>query len=94
MRPACVSVVLLMMAPAALACDSSSPCLYSKEGKFLGHLNKNPYDPDSVANPHGRYGSPYSPDSINNPNGRYGSPYSADSANNPYATGGIVIRGR
>ena len=60
-------------------------------GKYLGNLNSNRYDPNSVSNPYGRYGSPYSPDSINNPYGQYGSPYSPNSANNPYSSGGPVI---
>lgn len=52
----------------------------------LGNLNSNPYDPNSVSNPYGTYGSPYSPNSVNNPYGVYGSPYSPYSANNPYTT--------
>ncbi len=57
-----------------------------RTGKYLGNLSTNKYDPNSVSNPYGRYGSEYSPDSINNPYGRYGSQYSNDSVNNPYAT--------
>jgi hypothetical protein len=57
-----------------------------RNDKYLGDLNANQYDANSVNNPYGRYGSPYSPDSINNPYGRYGSRYSNESANNPYAT--------
>lgn len=68
------------------------PQLYSPDGKYLGNLNSNQYDPNSVNNPYGRYGNPYSPDSINNPYGRYGSPYSPDSANNPYAPSNRVPR--
>mgnify|MGYP005848835223 CR=1 FL=1 len=60
-------------------------------GKFLGNLNNNPYDPYSVANPYGPYGSRYPSDSANNPYGRYGSPYSPDSARNPYTSGGPAI---
>ena len=56
-----------------------------KDGEYLGRLNKNKFDPDSVANPFGRYGSKFSPDSINNPYGTYGSRYSPYSATNPYA---------
>jgi hypothetical protein len=63
---------------------SDSPKIYSSDGKFLGNLNANPYDPDSVANPYGQYGSRYSPDSINNPYGEYGSRYSPSGARNPY----------
>jgi hypothetical protein len=64
-----------------------------KTGKYLGKLNANRYDADSVSNPYGRYGSRYSTDSVNNPRGRYGSRYSTDSINNPYTTGGPVIYG-
>lgn len=62
--------------------------------RYLGRLSANPYDPESIANPFGRYGSRFSPDSINNPFGRYGSPYSPYSPLNPYATMPPVIVGR
>ncbi len=77
----------------AVTLTAQSPELRSGDGKdkFLGNLNANKYDPDSVANPYGRYGSPYSPDSVNNPYGRYGSPYSNESAKNPYAARPPVI---
>lgn len=61
------------------------------DGKYLGNLNANRYDPNSVSNPYGQYGSRYSPDSINNPYGQYGSRYSPKSATNPYATQAPVI---
>ncbi len=68
------------------------PILVDRQtGKYLGILSNNRYDPDSVANPYGRYGSKYSPDSINNPYSKYGSRYSNDSINNPYATNPPVI---
>jgi len=60
--------------------------IYAADGTYLGRLNANKYDPESVANPHGQYGSPYSVTSIRNPYYVYGSPYSALSPNNPYAT--------
>ncbi len=62
------------------------PRIIGRDGTYLGRLSTNPYLPDSVTNPYGRYGSPYSPDSIRNPYGRYGSPYSPYSATNPFAT--------
>lgn len=65
---------------------AQSPQIYSQDGTYLGNLNSNQYDPYSVANPYGRYGSQYSPDSINNPYGQYGSQYSPNSVNNPYAS--------
>jgi hypothetical protein len=63
-------------------------------GKYLGNLSTNQYDPNSVSNPYGRYGSEYSADSINNPYGQYGSRYSNDSPNNPYATNPPAIQSK
>lgn len=60
--------------------------IYGADGTYLGKLNANKYDPESVANPYGQYGSKYSPTSINNPYSQYGSKYSTQSANNPYST--------
>jgi hypothetical protein len=65
--------------------------IYGADGQYLGRLNANRYDPESVANPYGRYGSPYSPTSINNPYSKYGSRYSPRSATNPYATTPPVV---
>ena len=56
------------------------------DGQYLGKLNANKYDPESVANPYGQYGSKYSPTSVNNKYSQYGSPYSSTSSTNPYAT--------
>ena len=67
--------------------EAQSPFLISNEGQYLGDLNDNPYDPTSVSNPYGLYGSPYSPDSVNNPYGRNGSEFSIDSPNNDYSIG-------
>ncbi len=69
----------------------NSPKLYDSQGGYHGNLNANPYDPNSVANPYGRYGSQYSPDSINNPYGA-GSRYQQDSPTNPYGQGMGVYR--
>lgn len=71
--------------------SADSPQLYDSQGQFRGNLNSNRYDPDSVANPYGRYGSPYSPDSIKNPYGA-GNPYAPDSPTNPYGSGMRVYR--
>ena len=68
---------------------AGSPVIIAPNGQYLGTLNNNPYDPNSVADPYGPYGSPYAPNSINNPYGPYGSPYSPQSATNPYSTGGV-----
>jgi hypothetical protein len=76
---------------AGMALSAQSPIVVSRDGKYLGNLSSNPYDPNSIANPYGRYGSPYQADSVNNPYGRYGSPYSNQSANNPYATEAPIV---
>src|SRR5262249_12957078 len=47
--------------------SSNSPQLFDSQGGYHGNVNSNQYDPNSIANPYGRYGSQYSPDSINNP---------------------------
>lgn len=66
--------------------------LYSttSEARYLGQLSSNPYDPDSISNPYGRYGSKYSADSINNEYGA-GNPYNSDSPFNPYGEGWVII---
>ena len=64
----------------------------SPDGTYLGKLSANPYDPDSISNPYGVYGSRYSPTSVNNSYGQYGSRYSPNSANNPYASSSPSIQ--
>lgn len=46
--------------------DYNSPKVY-ENGNYRGNLNGNQYDPNSISNHYGKYGSPYSPESINNP---------------------------
>jgi hypothetical protein len=77
-----VSVVFVL----ASSASAQPPAIIAADGTYLGVLSANPYDPDSVSNPYGRYGNPYSPDSINNPYGRYGNPYIPDSVRNRFAT--------
>ncbi len=64
----------------------NSPQLYTNDGQYRGNLNTNRFDPNSVSNPYGRYGSKFSPDSINNPYGA-GSRYKQNSPYNPYGQG-------
>ena len=63
-------------------------------GVYLGNLNSNKFDPNSVSNKYSTYGSTYSPNSINNSYGQYGSKYSNNSVNNPYATNSPIIMGQ
>ena len=78
-----IAMAMALLVPPLVLAQS----IYAPDGTYLGNLNRNQYDPNSVSNPFGRYGSQYSPDSINNPYGRYGSPYSPHSPNNPYNQG-------
>jgi hypothetical protein len=87
MKSAIICCVALLVSTAAYAQTTGSPIIVAPDGTYLGNLNSNQYDPNSVSNPYGRYGNPYSPDSINNPYGQYGNPYSPNSVTNPYATG-------
>lgn len=74
-----VSLILCLSVPAAAQVQ-----LYARDGKYLGNVTSNRYDPNSINNPYGQYGSKYSPDSINNPYGEYGSAYSSKSPDNIY----------
>ena len=76
-----LAAALLLAATPAFA---QSPQIYAPDGTYLGNLNSNRFDPNSVSNPFGQYGSRFSPNSINNPFGQYGSPFSPNSARNPY----------
>lgn len=85
-----IAGAILGMSAQALA---GPPAIYDpKTGKFLGYLSNNEWDPNSVSNKWGRYGSEWSPDSVNNPWGKYGSPYGQDSARNPTTRGGNAPR--
>lgn len=72
---------------------TAAPKIIAADGTYLGRLSANPYDPQSVSNPYGKYGSPYSATSINNPYSQYGSAFSTMSPNNPYATKAPVLCG-
>lgn len=60
-------------------------------GKYLGNINNNQFDPNSVSNQFGRYGSKFSQDSINNQFGQYGSKFSNDSPHNSFGNNAPII---
>ena len=70
-----ILIAFLLLASTALAADyynpnnipwdPDGPKVYDSDGNFMGNLNPDPHDPDSINNPHGIYGSPYQPDSVN-----------------------------
>jgi hypothetical protein len=47
---------------------TNSPRIYSPQGEYLGNLNNNQFDPNSVSNQFGA-GSPFKPNGVNNPFG-------------------------
>jgi hypothetical protein len=70
---------------------SNSPHIYAPNGTYLGNLNGNPMDPNSIANPMGPHGSAMMPNSINNPF-TYGSPYGYAPPASPFGSqGGIRL---
>ena len=75
-------VCLAVTSGTALA--QQTPGIYAPDGTYLGRLNSNRFDPDSVSNPYGQYGSRFAPDGINNPYSQYGSRFSPNSVRNPY----------
>lgn len=75
-----------MTPPLPLPRYPSPPAIVAQDGQFLGVLSSNKYDPLSVSNRFGPYGSEFSPTSIHNKFSPYGSPFSPLSPNNPYAT--------
>jgi hypothetical protein len=80
------AILALCMLVAPAVSSAGDRYLVSPDGTYLGNLNENQFDPNSVSNQFGRYGNQFSPDSINNQFGEYGSPFSNKSAHNPYAT--------
>ena len=63
-----------------------SSYLIAQDGQFLGEINTNWHDRNSILNEYGPYGSPYSKTSIFNSYSSYGSEYGRYSINNPYCS--------
>jgi hypothetical protein len=60
--------------------------LIAADGRFLGIVNKNPFDPVSLSNEFGEHGSQFQPYSIFNEYGQYGGQYSLLSPFNEHST--------
>lgn len=71
--------IIIIIAATAWLCAGTAPVSAQHD---LGRLSANPHAPKSTANPASRF----DPDSVTNPQGRYGSPESISSATHPYAT--------
>ncbi len=82
-----IALLALLLSSAAQAqTDGGPPNIIAPDGTYLGQLDGNQYNRDSVNNPYGRYGNPYG-NTVTNPYGRYGSPYSPSSPNFEYGRG-------
>ena len=66
-------LITLLASPAIAQTEGGPPQVFSSDGTYLGNLDGNPYNLNSITNEYGRYGSPYTRDGINNPYGKYGS---------------------
>lgn len=60
--------------------------LKTPSGVFLGNVNRNRFDADSLVNPYSQYGGRYSAESIFNVYSQYGSPYGSESPYNKFST--------
>ena len=60
--------------------------LRTPSGVFLGNVNRNPFDNDSLSNQYGPFGNRYGPESIFNQYSQYGSPYGSESPYNKFST--------
>ena len=69
---------------------TSAPMLFDSNGAYRGNLSANRYDPNSISNPYGPYGSRFSPTSVHNPYGA-GSRFLPDSPLNPFGTGWSIF---
>ena len=78
-------VLSLLITP--VSAQEGPPQIFAPDGKYLGDLDGNPYNSNSVNNPYGRYGNPYGRDNVTNPYGKYGSEYSPYSPNFQYGRG-------
>jgi len=77
---------LLISLVSVFAISLNNLQIIADDGTFLGTLNENRYDLNSIYNEYGTYGSKYNAKSIFNPYGNYGSDYSSVSPFNAYAS--------
>lgn len=84
-------IIILLSSGLASAQIKSGLHLVGSDGTYLGKLTTNEYDPDSVFNEYGDYGSEYSDTSIWNEFCPYGSDFSNKSAFSDFATKPPII---
>lgn len=84
---------LLLFTVFSISCFSQTLHIYGGQNheEYLGCLNCNNYDKNSIWNEYGTYGSSYNSNSIWNEYGTYGSEYNANSPWNSYGSNPPVI---
>jgi hypothetical protein len=81
-----IAALFFIAAVSLFAVSLSELRIIADDGTFLGTLNENAYDSNSIYNEYGTYGSKYNAKSIFNQYGNYGSDYSSLSPFNQYST--------
>ena len=81
-----IALLICLCVGTAFAVSWSDLRIIAADGIFLGTLNENAYDSNSIYNEYGTYGSKYNAKSIFNQYGNYGSDYSSLSPFNQYST--------
>jgi hypothetical protein len=88
-------VLIMSVLTSSIVCLASEPYLMLFGGEnhtvFLGYVNANKYETNSIWNKYGKYGSKYSSDSIWNKYGTYGSKYNNYSPWNKYTFDGSPV---
>ena len=86
-----ITLLLLLLLSLSVGSSYAWNDLYANDGTYLGNTNSNQFDPNSINNQFGKYGSQYSPLSINNQFGSYGSQFSSTSPNNQFSQPGTSV---
>ncbi len=76
----------ILLAAASPPSSVLGTVLVAQDGQFLGVVDNNSFNPNSLANSFGTYGNPFNPLSIWNEFGTYGSEFSSLSPWNPFST--------
>ena len=80
------AVLFVVCIVSVFAVSFSELRIVAANGTFLGTMNENAYDTNSIYNTYGTFGSKYASNSIFNQYGNYGSDYSDMSPFNQYAS--------
>lgn len=86
MKRVMMFLICLSTPASAQIVDTGPPQIFTPEGKYLGDMDGNQYNRNSINNEYGPYGNPYG-NTVKNPYSKYGSEYSPQSPNFEYGRG-------